>query len=135
MATSWEQNVSRLRQIHEENFSRIDSVHFDKTLQLVASEYGYGQEHPLPDWFDSMLSHVLHRTKAKVQFRDIDSRIWSFIAELQDTLGWLIDDQGEGLIVSFPAYDLTAYISLEGWSPRGESCCFFEIMKSAKRNS
>ncbi|MEK6235951.1 MAG: hypothetical protein N2C14_14685 [Planctomycetales bacterium] len=92
-----------------------------EVIENIFVDYGVSEAKPLPDWFCQIWDMVLSRRPGKIYF-DNPSWYLSMFVELEEELGWPMENYGEGIEMEFPATNIELFVSLEDRGPEGQTC-------------
>src|SRR5277367_5348755 len=107
--------LSQMQAIQELNFPSGDRD-FQDTVCSILQDYGYPEFDKVPEWFKEMIDMICSRRPGFVLFDEVGSDMGSVLLELNDSLGWGINDYGEGVEMSFPISRMRVFISREALS-------------------
>jgi hypothetical protein len=127
-------SIDAILRVHCDNFSTDGVTSVRDELVNLCRTCRFSVLNPFPEWFTSLLIAVQNRDHDKHYFADISSELWSLIASLESCLGWEMVDTGEDIQITLRSYGLSVFISTQGRSPQGESCCFFRIRELVQKN-
>lgn len=124
------QVIDTLQRIHVGNFPQGNQPFFEGVRQFL-EEYGYCRATDIPSGFSRMAAMVDGRHTGTFLFNQVGSDLGSLLQELHDTYGWIIDDYGEGIDMTFPKTKVRVFISREALDAEGQGCSSCSISRIA----
>ncbi|MFN3151711.1 hypothetical protein [Bremerella sp.] len=125
--------LSKILAVHRANYEPGDET--EKVIGEILDDYGLEQSENVPEWFLTLLDGLLAREPMTLEFKRVGSEIASVLAELEEELGWQVDDYGEGIVIDFLKMGLRVEISREHRLSNGEGGCSCSISKHAWEES
>ena len=125
--------IAKLVAIHSANFGRCDET--ERVISEILFDYDLEDDDKMPDWFLKLVDRLLAKKEIEFEFESVGSEIASVLAELEEELGWQVDDYGEGIVIDFLKMGLRVEISREHRLANGEGGCSCSISKHAWEES
>ena len=100
------------------------------TLDTIrASVQDNGLDSPPRDWLTNLFDAVLaRRTAGPDLFPHDGGDVATFWLEASGVIpGWQLDDQGEWVLMTFPALGMQVRVSREALTPDGHGCCSYVV--------
>ena len=103
-----------------------------QAIEQAREDNGLDQDDQVPSWLIDSFTAVLANHEVKNElFPQIGSDIASFFEEVASVIpGWKHHDEGEWVLMDFPAIHAQLYLSREARTPEGGSCSSYSVRLS-----